>query len=135
MAIELQRASAISLAILIPLLAIVLTIFIYYLAKRESESKIHKIAKFLTTPFSFKPLLKNPEFHELPETETRKIIGKEILLRLNLIYYVIVIFLFCSFLGELYQVLADRTLMIIFTNIVSDSAPASSFWSTVVIES
>ncbi|NPD87748.1 MAG: hypothetical protein HGN29_03445 [Asgard group archaeon] len=135
MVIELQKTSSILLAILIPIIILVLTVIISYLAKKESNSKINRVAKFLTEPFQFKPLLKDSDLSELPEIKTRKIIGKEILFRLNLVYYIIVIFLLCSFLGELYQVLADRTLLIIFTNIVSDSAPSSSIWSTIVIES
>ncbi len=135
MAIELQVASSILLAILLPVFIITISFTIYYLARRNNESRTGKIAKFLTEPFQFKKILKNPDLKELPETQTRKIIGKEIISRASLVYYIIGIFLLCSFLGELYQVLADRTLLLIFTQIIDGSAPPSSVWTHVVIES
>jgi hypothetical protein len=135
MVVELQRISVILLATLIPVSMILLSIIINCLAKRKDDSLFRRFAKFLSTPFEFQQLSKNQELIELPEIKARKIIRKELLFRMNLIYLLILIFLFCSFLGELYQVLADRTLLIIFTNIVDGSPPPSSIWTSVVIVS
>jgi hypothetical protein len=135
MVVELGRISAILVSILIPVFTILLTILIQFLAKKETKSSITRLAKFLSKPFEFKPLLKKQELKEFPETKVRRIVGKELLFRLNFIYYIVLIFLFSSFLGELYQVLADRTLLILFTNIVEGSPPPSSVWSSIVIVS
>ena len=135
MVVELQRISTILLAVLIPISMILLTIIINFLAKKEDNSFLTRFAKFVSKPFEFKQLLKNQDLKELPETKIRKIVGKELLFRMNLIYFLILIFLFSSFLGELYQALADRTLLIIFTNMVEGSSPPSSVWTSIIIES
>ncbi len=135
MVIEIQKITSIVIAILIPILIIAISFFISYLAKKNNNSWITKVAKFLTNPIQFNSILENPDISGLPETKTRKIIGKEILKRMNLIYFIIGIFLLCSFLSELYQVLADRTLLYIFAQIVDGTSPPSSVWSSVIIES
>ena len=135
MAIELQIVSSIILAVLVPTFIVAISLAIYYLSKSNKNTRIKRMTRFLAEPFQFRPIVNNPDLLELPETQTRKIIGKEIILQASLIYYIIGIFLLCSFLGELYQVLADRTLLIIFTQIIDDSAFSSSFWTSVVIES
>ena len=135
MPIEIHKITSIMLAVLIPVSILLLTLLVNFLAKSEKNSWINRFAKFLTQPFQFKTLQNNPDLKDLPEIKTRKIVRKELLFRLNLIYFIILIFIFCSFLGELYQVLADRTLLIIFTNIVTDSSTPSSVWTSVVIES
>ena len=135
MVVELGRISAILLATLIPISMILLALIFNYLAKKEGDSLLARFAKFVSKPFEFKHLLKNQDLKELPETKVRKIVGKELLYRMNLIYFLLLIFLFSSFLGELYQVLADRTLLIIFTNIVDGSSPPSSVWNSIIIES
>ena len=135
MAIELQIISSILLAVLIPVLIIAISFVIYYLSKLKSNSRIRRIARLLSEPFHFTPISKNPDLLELPETQTRKIISNEIILRASLVYYIIVVFLLCSFLGELYQVLADRTILLIFTQIIYGTAPPSFVWTSIVIES
>ena len=135
MVIEIHKVKAIVIAVFIPLLIIAISFLISYLAKKNNNSRVNKLARFLTEPIQFISILKNPEINELPEIKTRKIIGKEILKRMNLVYFIIGIFLLCSFLGELYQVLADRALLYIFAQIVEGAAPPSSVWSSVIIES
>jgi len=135
MVIEIHKVTAIVIAFLIPIIIIAFSFLISYLAKKNTNSRISKIARFLSEPLQFKPIIDNQEINELPETKTRKIIGKEILKRMNFVYFIVGIFLFCSFLGELYQVLADRTLLYIFAQIVDGTSPPSSVWSSVIIES
>ena len=135
MVIEIQKMTSIVIAVLIPVLITALSFIISYLAKQNNNSWINKLAKFLTNPVQFNSILENPDISGIPETKTRKIIGKEILKRMNFIYFIIGIFLLCSFLSELYQVLADRTLLYIFTQIVEGTSPPSSVWSSVIIES
>jgi hypothetical protein len=135
MVIEMHKVTAIVIAIIIPIIITAFSFLISYLAKKNTNSWINKFAKFLTQPIQFKSILENPGINKLPETKTRKIIGKEILKRMNLVYFIIGIFLFCSFLSELYQVLADRTLLYIFTQIVEGTSPPTSVWSSIIIES
>ena len=135
MVIEMQKITSIIIAVVIPILIIALSFLISYLAKKNSNFWIYKVARFLCKPTQFKLMLNRPDLNEYPETKTRKIVGKEMLKRMNLIYFIIGIFLFCSFLSELYQVLADRTLLYIFTQIFEGTAPPSYVWSSVIIES
>jgi len=135
MAIELQRTGSIILAILLPILIVIVSLLIYFLSKRSNNPQINRITKFMIEPFQFRPLLNSPETNDLPETESRKILRKEILSRAFLVYFVIGIFIFSSFLGELYQVLTDRTLLVIFTGIIDVASPPPEVWTAVVIES
>ena len=135
MVIELQRTGSIILATLLPILIIIVSLLIYFLSKRSNNPQINRITKFIVEPIQFKPILNNPEISELPETESKKIIRKEILLRAFLIYFVIGIFIFSSFMGELYQVLTDRIMVIIFTYQSDGVYPPPEVWSAVVIES
>ena len=71
MIIEFQKTSAIIIAVLIPVLILALTIITIILAKKEEDSWIHKVARFLREPFNFKRISKDADLLELPETETR----------------------------------------------------------------
>ena len=135
MVIELQRTGSIILAILLPVLIVIVSLFIHFLSKRSKNYRISRITKFMIEPIQFRPILNNPEIYDLSATESRKILRKEILSRAFLVYFVIGIFIFSSFLGELYQVLSDRTLLIIFARIIDGTSPPPEVWSAVVIES
>ncbi|NHK30358.1 MAG: hypothetical protein FK730_03340 [Asgard group archaeon] len=135
MVLELQRTGTIVLAVLIPIIAILASLLIYYLSKRNDKPKISRVASLIITPIQFKPLMNNPELNDKTEMESKKYVRKEIFSRAFLIYYIIGIFIFCSFMGELYQILTDRALVIIFTRVIDGASPPESVWTSTVIDS
>ncbi|NHJ38678.1 MAG: hypothetical protein FK731_01505 [Asgard group archaeon] len=135
MVIELQRTGTIILAILIPIISVLASLLIYYLSKRNDKPKISRVARLVTTPILFKPIMNNPEFIDKSEMESKKFVRNEIFSRVFLIYFVIGIFIFCSFMGELYQVLTDRALLVIFTRAIEGESPPDFIWTSTVIES
>ena len=134
MVLELQRAGTITIAVIIPIIAVLASLLFYYLSKKENNPKISRVAKSLVESFQFIPLINNSTFNDESEIESKKIIRNGIFTRMTLVYYIVGIFIFCSFMGELYQVLTDRALLIIFTKAVDGSAPPESVWFSTVIE-
>ncbi|MFX0063022.1 MAG: hypothetical protein ACFFC7_12660 [Candidatus Hermodarchaeota archaeon] len=125
--IELPAPLALFLMIVIPLLAIGLSLLISFLSKRKN-GKVSNFLAYLINPITLEPLNPAPAAN-ISEEEDKTNFLKQLSLRLFLVYGAIVLFLGSSIIAEFYHILTDVTVIV-----TQGSTGLARSWRTVVID-
>lgn len=126
--LELTLTHSITLAILIPLLSVAMTVILYMGAQRKGPGGFGRLALVLTRPIQLKPLQSTIDEHSSYQ-DMKAHLKEQLINRYKLIVLLLVLFLVGNILATFYHVLSDYAINIIDPDFVS------STWAQIIIES
>ena len=123
---KLALSHSITLALLIPLLSVTMTVFLYIGAQRNESCRFGRVARFLTCPIQLMPL----RFDGFPPYQDMKMhLRRQLINRYLLFLLLLILFFVGNVIATFYHVLSDYAINVI------DPEFVSSTWIQIIIES
>ncbi len=126
--LELTISQAITIAILVPIVSVTLTVVLYQIANRNPSNRLGRFASILTKPIPLKSLQPD-DVESSSAKDVRFHVRKQLVSRYFLIVLLLVLFLVSNLLATFYQIMSDYAINII------DPEFVSSTWTNIITES